>query len=204
MAGLIDENECIIKVKRAPGRYAGKRSRVLGKEALREVMADMSRTTLPTWVSAGPKNPGSKGQGRLKADEWKTLCTIRLPISLIRLWGTRPPGSRTREVLMNYMDLVHAVQLASLRELTPLQVERYEFYMHRYLTRLLELYPGTSISPYQHLSLHFGEHLRRWGPPHSWRCYAFERFNGLMQNIPTNSKFGENVLINFPIFYAHR
>ena len=146
---------------------------------------------LPTWVSRGPAEPGMAKQGSLKADEWKTLCTIQLPLMLIRIWGTRPAGDRKLEMLDNFMDLVHAVRLATVREITTTQINEYEFYMHRYLVNLLELYPMTSISPYQHLSLHFGDNIRRWGPTHSWRCFAFERFNGLMQNIPTNSKFGK-------------
>ncbi|KDQ22719.1 hypothetical protein PLEOSDRAFT_1050850 [Pleurotus ostreatus PC15] len=189
--GIIDSNELLVRVQKAPGRYAGRRTRVLGKNTLSEVVADMRCTTLPTWVGPGPKHPGAAKGGSLKADEWKTFCIIHRSITLPRLWGASDIGSRTHEVLQNYMDLVHAIRLATLRELTLEQINTYEFHMHRYLTNLLRLYPGTSIAPYQHLSLHFGTHLRRWGPTHSWRCFSFERFNGLMQHIQTNSKFGD-------------
>lgn len=151
----------------------------------------MERTQLPIWVSRGPKHPGTAKQGRLKADEWKSFCLIHLPITLVRLWSSSGEDtSRQRKVLSNFMDLVEAIRLSSLRNITSAQITQYEKYIHRYLRKLLDLYPGTSIAPYQHLSLHFGEHLRRWGPTHSWRCFAFERFNGLMQSVQTNSKFG--------------
>ncbi|KAK0207180.1 hypothetical protein IW262DRAFT_669213 [Armillaria fumosa] len=72
--------------------------------------------------------------------------------------------------------------------------------MRAYLQKLLELYPGSGISPYQHLSLHFGELLRSFGPNHAWRCWAFERYNGIIQKINTNNIFGEMSLL----FLAHR
>ncbi|KAJ3752746.1 hypothetical protein EV360DRAFT_18877, partial [Lentinula raphanica] len=52
------------------------------------------------------------------------------------------------------------------------------------------LYPHTRITPYQHMMLHFGDLLRRFGPVHSWRCFAFERFNYILQTTKTNSRFG--------------
>lgn len=70
------------------------------------------------------------------------------------------------------------------------QITDYEAHMHKYLTSLLDLYPNTNITPYQHLALHFGPLLRRFGPTHAWRCFPFERYNYLVQQIPTNSKPG--------------
>lgn len=158
---------------------------------LAEVRADMERTRLPTWVSRADSNPGEASRGKLSADKWRSLCLINLPITLIRLWGSEPKSSRNRQLLDNYMHLVTAIKLATMRELTPDRIVAYQEHMHSYLTSLLVLFPNTTITPYQHLSLHFGDILMRFGPTHSWRCYPFERYNHIMQQIPTNRKFGE-------------
>lgn len=169
---------------------------VLGKNTLGEVREDMDRLCLPSWIGRGPKQPGEAKQGRLKADEWRTLCMVNLPITLVRLWGQ--DKGRSGDVLNNYMHLVQAVKIASQRQISAQDIKNYQYHMHSYLESLLKLYLGTTITPYQHISLHFGEHLRRWGPVHSWRCFAFERFNGMLQNITTNCKFGKNLLTVIP------
>jgi hypothetical protein len=150
----------------------------------------MQRIVLPSWVPRAPSHPGEKKWGKLGADQWRSFCLVNLPITLIRLWGSLDVESREHKMLVNFLHLISAIKLATMRKMTKERIAQYERHMHQYLTSLLELYPETSITPYQHLSLHFGDLLERFGPTHAWRCFAFERYNYLMQNIPTNSKFG--------------
>jgi hypothetical protein len=175
------------------GNRTPKGTAVLGKELLAEVRADMERTQLPTWVSRAPSHPGEKNWGKFTADDWRSFCLINLPITLIRLWGGHPSSSRTRQMLENYIHLVTAIKLATKRRITPKDIAGYEFHMHAYLKSLLDLYPSSSLTPYQHLALHFGPFLTRFGPTHAWRCYPFERYNHIMQQTPNNQRFGENV-----------
>jgi hypothetical protein len=120
----------------------------------------------------------------------RTFCTVNLVFSLIRLWGGEEPNSRKHRMLLNYLDLISAVKIAHKRVMSPSRIARYEFYMHRYLKTLLELYPGTAITPNQHMCLHFGSMLNQFGPVHSWRTFPFERYNYLLQQTKTNMKFG--------------
>lgn len=103
-------------------------------------------------------------------------------------------------MLTNFMDLVSAVKLASMRTMTKNRASDYTFYMHRYLTKLLDLYPGAEISPNQHMSMHLEQVLLDFGPSHSFRSFGFERSNYLLQQIPTNNKVGQLVLIHADIF----
>lgn len=150
----------------------------------------MSRTRLPYWVSSAPPYVGSTRAGKLSADQWRSFCTIHLVVSLVRLWGASDPQSRHHKMLTNFMDLVTAVRLATMRSMTPDRIVQYQFHMTRYLTELLELYPDVGLSPNQHSSLHYPELLERFGPTHAWRCWAIERMNFKLQEIPTNMKFG--------------
>jgi hypothetical protein len=97
-------------------------------------------------------------------------------------------------MLENFLHLVTAVKIASMRTTSPERAENYEFHMRKYLETLLELYPGIVLTPYQHMALHVGDQLRRFGPTHSWRCFAFERFNHTFQMIETNNRYGKPLM----------
>ncbi|KAF9488327.1 hypothetical protein BDN71DRAFT_1536650 [Pleurotus eryngii] len=120
----------------------------------------MACLLLPSCVGRGPHQPREAAGGHLKADEWRTFCTVNLPITLTRLWSGDSATTHERCMLKNFLHLVQAVRIASFREISNADVHAYEFHMHAYLTSLLSLYPGIKIVPNQHISLHFGEHLR--------------------------------------------
>jgi hypothetical protein len=154
----------------------------------------MARLHLPSWVARPPSRPGEKKWGKFTADQWKTFCMQTLPVALIRLWGGQAEHSKERRRLDNFMHLVSAVKLATMHRMTEQRITEYEYHIRQYLQTLISLYPGTSITPYQHLSLHFGRHLRLFGPVHAWRCFPFERFNYILQQFPTNERFGKPTL----------
>ena len=186
-AGIIDRDGNFIRdVDEQPQRN----TRVLGRETLKEIWTDMEHIGLPSWLAAAPHHPGSGRHGKFTADQWRSFCTVNLVISLIRLWGVKPEDSRKHRMLVNFLDLVAAVKIAHMRVMTPERIAQYEFYIHRYLKTLLDLYPGTSMAPYQHRCLHLGSMLRQFGPVHAWRTFPFERFNYLLQQTKTNMKFG--------------
>ena len=124
------------------------------------------------------------------ADEWRSFCVVHLPISLINIWGAMPKDSREYELLSNFMDLVSAVRFGSRRSLSESDRDGYLFYMHRYLKRLLELFPGTTITPNQHSCLHWPFLSVSFGPSHATRTFAFEHNNYVMEQIQTNHKIG--------------
>ncbi|RXW11541.1 hypothetical protein EST38_g14314 [Candolleomyces aberdarensis] len=164
---------------------------VLGRDVLKEIRKDIEQLNLPSWHSTSHRYPGEKRWGKLTAAQWRTFCIVNLPVTLVRLWGSAPSGSVEQSRLQNFMHLVTAVKFASMYNLNEERISKYEYHMHTYLTSLRRLYPGVTITPYQHLSLHFGEQLRNFGPVHAWRCFAYERYNHILQGIPTNQRFGE-------------
>ena len=164
---------------------------MLGRETLREIRADMAHMQLPSWVAPAPRNPGEAKRGKFTADQWRSFCTINLVFTLTRLWGSYPDGSRHRLMLDNFIHLVTAVKLASMRCMSSDRIASYTFHMHQYLSGLPGLYPAASITPNHHLTLHFQTFLERFGPVHAWRCFPFERYNLLLQKTPTNQKIGK-------------
>jgi hypothetical protein len=149
----------------------------------------MKRTELPSWISPAPRNWGTATRGKLTADQWKVVSTVHLPITLIRLWGSKE--GRYLLMLQNFMDLTTAVQLANQRVITNQHIHDYERLMWRYLSGLKVLYKDTPLQPIHHVSLHAGEFLNLFGPTHSVRTPGFERFNEKLGLQSTNRKSGE-------------
>lgn len=162
----------------------------------------MELVGLPSWFQRAPKHPGEIKWGKFKADEWKSFCTVNLPITLGRLWGSRPISDDKYRMFENFMHLITAVKIATMHTINLSDIALYDRHMKLYLSGLLELYPFINLTPYQHLALHFSEHLRRFGPTHSWRCFAFERYNGILQEIPSNYKFGKCQVSNAYKMYS--
>ncbi|KAF8575017.1 hypothetical protein K439DRAFT_1370977 [Ramaria rubella] len=166
---------------------------------VQEIDADITRTVLPSWVAASPSKFGSSKHGKLKADEWHTTALIRLAISFPRLWG--PLGGRHTLMLDNFMHLVAVIIIGNALTIvhnpmkengaTKSTAAMYCEAFQSYLQGIIKLYPTAKMKPNMHMSYHIGKLLEKYGPVHSWRTFVFERFIGLIQNLPINMHFGE-------------
>ena len=161
---------------------------VLGRDVMEAVWTDMKLTELPSWMSPAPPNWGTASRGKLTADQWMVVCTVHLPVTLIRLWGSL--ADRRFNLLRNFMDLTSAIQLATQRSITPQIIEDHERLITRYLTEMKALFKGNKIQPIHHVALHTGDFLRLFGPTHAVQAFGGERFLEVlgMQNV--NNKSG--------------
>jgi len=167
-----------------------KRRPFIGHHVLNEYQADLKRTDMPSWISAGPVDLGKKGHGKLTADAWRVVSTIHMVITLVRLWGWSNPSSLDFQRLANFMDLVKCINFAT-RCTTSFDRRRIvQTAIYHYLRNLQHLF-DTKIETNQHMATHIPQFLRRFGPPHSWWAFFFERDNGILQAYSTNSKFGK-------------
>lgn len=157
---------------------------------LQEIRSDAEKTVLPDWVKNAPKAMGSASHGKLSADEWRTVCTINMVITLVRIWGASSATTRERDMLENFLHLVIATTIATRRHTSARLIVSFKRHMTAYLTSLTSLFPDAVLSPNHHLSLHLPEFFEQLGPAHSWWTFPFERFNGILQKIPTNFQFG--------------
>ncbi|EIW56596.1 uncharacterized protein TRAVEDRAFT_127575 [Trametes versicolor FP-101664 SS1] len=161
----------------------------IGRDTLSAYMEDRCRMQLPSWMNAPPVAFGTKQHGKLSADQWRALCIVNLPVTLIRTWSFQE--ERRVKMLENFLDVVEAVETFGLLEIGENQIATAEVLMRRYLEGVKDLYKGMKIQPNHHLALHIGIFLRLFGPVHSWRAFVFERFNFYLQSINTNMTFGE-------------
>ena len=158
-----------------------------------EVRKTIECSIVPIGFSKPPLDWGTSSRGKLSADEWNVICTVYLPIVLIRIWGytSGDATARFRSMLHSFLDLVKAVEMANNRQVSDAHAKSYEMHLKRYLSATKVLFPDFSLKPTHHIAMHFGEFMRSMGPSHVYRAQAFERLNYLMQSQNTNQKFGE-------------
>ncbi|KAI9068777.1 hypothetical protein FKP32DRAFT_1560994 [Trametes sanguinea] len=158
---------------------------VFTEDVLKQVREDITSIQLPTWMEKPPSNFGSAAHGKLKADAWRTVCSVHLIITLVRLWGSSTSTPAERAVLENFVQLIVAVDVATRRAMSDSRAALYDECMESYLGGLLALFKHPLV-PNHHLSLHLRQCLELFGPVHGWWAYPFERYNGLLQRMNTN------------------
>ncbi|KAI0325706.1 hypothetical protein GY45DRAFT_1260396 [Cubamyces sp. BRFM 1775] len=154
---------------------------------LAAIRQDIAAVTLPSWLPRPPRNLGSASHGKLKADQWRTVCTVNMVITLIRLWSASSATNDEKLALANFLHLVAAVDLATRYSMSAERARRFNDHMLEYTRGLRSLY-GADLVPNHHLSLHLADCLLLFGPTFSWWAFPFERYNGLLQKLNTNHK----------------
>ncbi|KIK16135.1 hypothetical protein PISMIDRAFT_113896, partial [Pisolithus microcarpus 441] len=102
-------------------------------------------TMTPSWLGSVPHNFGDTSVGMIKADEWRSLATVYLPIALISLWGQDDCASELRAVLDHTMHLVSAVYLACTRTTTTTHASAYRAHIVSYVGKLSAVYPNFDL-----------------------------------------------------------
>ncbi|RPD52520.1 hypothetical protein L227DRAFT_514716, partial [Lentinus tigrinus ALCF2SS1-6] len=159
-------------------------------KVLEEVHRDMALSALPTSIGRVPINVGAAAAGTLSADQWRTLCTVHLPITLIRLWANHSPTDRKRMMLENYLHMVIAVRYGTARRISSVRIQTYNYHIFKYVSGLRRLFPEQDLVPNQHLALHLGEVLSRFGPTQGYWAFPFERYIRLLRQAGTNYRIG--------------
>lgn len=162
-------------------------------------------TITPSWLGTVPRDFGDQKEGKLKADEWRILCTIYLPLALITEWGegtthaNEELAKRSRQLLDHTMELVSAVTIACKRTTSERRVEAYDRHIRRYLREMRSVHPNAKFNTNLHMATHIGDFMSLFGPVYSWWCFPFERLIGFLQKIPSSNKFGV-FLLSSPCF----
>ncbi|OAV85520.1 hypothetical protein PTTG_30464 [Puccinia triticina 1-1 BBBD Race 1] len=162
-------------------------------EELDVVRRTILHTVLPLWIDRVPHNLGSATHRSLKAAEWLILYKVYYPVALIPLWvkslgEAATPESKQRilallESTSTLGKIAHFLTLPSihvrdLRELDSLILS--------YRNCLQKGWPGKTSKPNLHLTQHFSDVIRRFGPPRSTAAWVQERVNGMLQRLTTN------------------
>lgn len=153
-----------------------------------QAWAIMENIVTPSWVTPVPKNIGASGAGKIKADQWRILGTVHLPMTFAVLW--KESSEEKKKLLDTTLSLVSAILIACTHRTSPAHANAYLQYMQNYISGIKELFPKFQFLPNHHMALHLHEYLVQYGPVHSWWTFPFERLIGILQRIPSNGKHG--------------
>lgn len=167
-------------------------------DTIRYIQEVIKNTSTPSWVNSVPKNYGEANAGTIKADEWRILSTIYLPIAFITLWGyengSRPgTNSHTLEILDHTMALFQATIIMCRDAMSVDRATRYRDLIKHWIVDLHRLHPETLKHKNRdnvHAALHLYDFGILFGAVMSWWCFPFERLIGTLQKINTNSLVG--------------
>jgi len=173
-----------------PRGQSGVQGAILDEEILSEIKADRNATIMPSWLAKGPENFGAAAHGTLSANEARISGTVHVPLTLIRLWGLKNRSSIKATRLRNFLHLIEAVDLALRHTTSPSRWTAVGNYLVYYMQRVRELYPSIQGKPNNHLALHQPDMLRAFGPSRAWWAFPMERWNGILQSLPTNHRIG--------------
>ena len=150
---------------RSPNHTNVRTSTMSVMKRIRDVI---NETATPSWVNLVPSNFGDSSAGTLKADEWRTIITIYLPIALISLWATEysqgPHSVQLRSILDHTMHLVSAISVVSQRTMTVARAEAYQRYMVSYIRDLQKLFPDVGFRPNHHMAIHIHNFMLHMDP----------------------------------------
>lgn len=163
---------------------------IFDREMLAHINSILPRIHIPTWIKQPIRVLGQASNGKLKADEWRTLFTVQLVLILVPAWSL---GPEEQSLLQNFGHLVALVNLALKRSMTSERIDAYEKHLSTYLEGTKELFEHLSLRPNHHMAFHLGECLRRFGPVRAWWCFVFERLMGRILKGSHNNHLGAHV-----------
>lgn len=161
---------------------------IFDSEMLRTINALLPRVHIPTWVKRAIPYLGKASFGKFKADEWRNLFTIQLPLTLVPIWSGKGPVQKS--LLQNFCHLVSLVNVALKRSMTSTLIDQYRYHIQQYLQGSLVLLEHCKLAPNHHMAIHLSECLERFGPVRAWWSFPFERLMGSILKGCHNNRLG--------------
>lgn len=172
---------------------------IFDQRMLQRINSLLPRIHIPTWIKRAIPVVGKASFGKLKADEWRNLFTIQLPLTLIPIW-TGQDHVQTA-LLKNFCHLVSLVNLALKRVMNAELIRRYRHHVEEYLKGSTSLFQHCKLAPNHHMSIHLADCLERWGPVRAWWSFPFERLMGKILKSSHNNHIGKPQVVSVLMLY---
>lgn len=148
-----------------------------------------------------PNNTGrlptniSSNYGRFKASQWQSWITV---YSAVVLKDLLP-----QEHYCTWLLFVRACHILGQRVLQESDIVVADMLLLKFCKDFETLYGKDRCTPNLHLHLHLKQCFLDYGPAHSFWCYSFERYNGLLGSYSTNNKAVEVQIMRKFIYSQH-
>jgi hypothetical protein len=161
---------------------------IFDRPVLAHVNRCLKRICIPTWIKRAVPVLGKASFGRLKADEWRNLFTIQLPLIMPFIWNDNHSASES--LLHNFAHLVSLVNLATKRTMNTEHVRKYRHHIHEYIKSCIILFPDTKLAPNHHMAFHLADCLDWLGPSRAWWSFSMERLMAQVLKSTGNNRLG--------------
>lgn len=159
-------------------------------------------TTIPRWISRVPKSLGSAKNGSLKAAEWLILYTVYYTLALIPLWKSpeikdkgksKESTENTRQdyLLRSTILITKITRFLTCPMVDETDLKELTAMLKDYRQCLNEGWEPSHSKPNLHLTQHYPESIRRFGPPNSTAGWAGERNIQACGEVSTNDRIGQ-------------
>ncbi|KAJ6580210.1 hypothetical protein B0H10DRAFT_1673423, partial [Mycena sp. CBHHK59/15] len=160
--------------------------KAINLSSIKYVQHVIVETTTPSWINSVPENYGESNAGTIKADEWRILATVYIPITLVLMWGDQPGENAAHllGLLDHSMALFQAVTLACRYTMTRQRAIAYCTSIKEWVNGLYIHHPHTVDHTERrniHAAFHIYDFLLLFGPVISWWCFPFECLIGILQ-----------------------
>lgn len=149
---------------------------IFNASILRYINTILPKIHTPTWIKRPIPVLGKASFGKLKADEWRSLITIQLPLILIPFWSGKDHIKKS--LLKNFVHLVSLINLGLKRVMNDLHIKGYRYHIRSYLESSILMFQHCKLAPNHHMSVHLSDCLERFGPVRAWWSFPFERLMG--------------------------
>jgi hypothetical protein len=168
------------------------------------VQQSIRDVVVPSWFTKLRPQFGEKSNGKLKADEWRSLFTVYLPITMMCIWVDRPDRRLHLKALLYLSIIVHITTSVTCSEVgRTLYAEAIELY----LSFIKALNPGRPLVINHHLALHLQSFMELHGACHGHWAFPFERMIGKLQKTLHNANIGTSTsqtkLVLYLCFRGH-
>jgi hypothetical protein len=179
-------------------RSKGKK-KLIDFELLMKIRDASREMLIPSWMTRLPREFGSAAAGSLKADEWRVVSSLYVPLAMIMEWseGTDNTVEVTEErkkkidLLQLTMHLTSAILSCTSHTITDEAIALYKHHILEYFKGVQRLFPDEPWVPNYHAALHLAAFFAAMGPAHGWWTFPFERLIKVLQSANTNSRMGE-------------
>ncbi|KAG5222640.1 Glycoside hydrolase family protein [Salix suchowensis] len=148
------------------------------------IQSVIKNTVMPLWFDKPPQAFGEAAMGKLKADEWRSMSSIYLPLALVSLWARVLKWTRIR-----------IVNITGRRTTTMQTAEVYRQCISDWTKQFYEVFPTATLRTNLHMAFHIYEFLLLFGPAYSWWTFPFESLIGVIQRTKSNHKQGAHSIL---------
>ncbi|KAJ3965570.1 hypothetical protein EV361DRAFT_810492 [Lentinula raphanica] len=157
---------------------------------LKRIQQVVREAVTPSWMTNPPADVGLAKAGTLKADHWRRLFAVHVPLAVLSLWReTSPLASPDAHRMASVVDTTMHLSCASLiMTKRSLSLERRNLFRHLLRLHVLGLrqdFPGW-IFPSHHLAFHIFDGMENYSGVRNCWCFPFEFTIGKLQRIPNN------------------